>query len=290
MIRNSGPGAWAGRIASAVFTTGLGVLPALGQESGQQGPGTVYYLDGAGGGGSIINFGRGIRKGLERAGFEGEFSEFTWQTGLGILSDQALSEADKQDAGARLAREIKAGIDRRAEDPVHLIGLSAGTAILIHGLEALPDGYYVDTVVLLGSSMDADYDLTRALRHVRGRMHVFVSRHDPVLRTFVPMVGTADRRFALTGVAGLRGFRLPAGADRETRRLYSGITATAWRPEFALYDNFGGHTGATSSRFVSRFIAPLLAPAGGGMTRAPGLRSADSRPGSGERGGSTTAR
>jgi hypothetical protein len=153
-----------------------------------------------------------------------------------------------------------------------LIGLSAGTAVLVYALEALPAGKQVDTVVVLSSSMAAGHDLTEALRHVRGKLYAFGSQHDPVLNAVIPMVGTADREFRLTDVAGLRGFHMPSDAGPETQSLYSKVVNVLWRSEFARYGNLGTHTGATTPDFVARVITPLLKNSS--STQAPALRRA----------------
>ena len=50
--------------------------------------GRVYYLDGAGGGGGLTNWGNGVRDGLKSAGYEGDFVNYRWQSGAGVGVDQ----------------------------------------------------------------------------------------------------------------------------------------------------------------------------------------------------------
>lgn len=169
-----------------------------------------------------------------------------------------MSENSKRDRGRKLAAEIRRELAFRRDRPIHLIGLSAGTAVLVHTLESLPAGYQVHNVVLFGSSIRSDYDLTRALRRVGGRMYVFSSPHDRVLRSLVPALGTADRSYNATSVAGLGGFSVPRGTGPETRRVYAKITHVPYRPDFARHEHDGSHTGATKSAFVQRYVAPLL--------------------------------
>lgn len=218
----------------------------------------VYYFDGAGGGGVLANWGRGVERGFREAGFAGEFINYSWQTGLGAPADQNSSVRYKR---ARAA-EVAAAIARYGEgDPgadISLIGLSAGSAIVVYALEALPPGSEVQDVVLLGASISAQYNLTEALRHVRHRFYVFTSERDEVLGAFVPLVGTADRRYCGRCAAGLYGFHLPPGAGEETRRLYGKIRSIAWRPEFELSGNQGAHLDFVNFAFVHRHIAPLL--------------------------------
>jgi len=218
----------------------------------------VFYCDGAGGGGPLTNWGDSVRQGLLDDGYEGEFRHFRWQTGLGALADQTSSLQYKRRRAGELAGAIRDHWRRFPGGSVHLIGLSAGSAIVVFALEELPDRYRVDHVFLLGSSLSADYDLSRALRRVRGEMYVFTSRHDRVLSVLVPLAGTADRRRVGRRVIGRYGVLMPPDADEETQDLYSRVVHVEWDDARAGLGDPGTHTGATRPQFVRNFIAPLL--------------------------------
>ena len=51
----------------------------------------IFYCDGAGGGGFITNWSRGVCDGMIRAGYSGMGEVFRWHTGLGVAADQASS-------------------------------------------------------------------------------------------------------------------------------------------------------------------------------------------------------
>ncbi len=220
--------------------------------------GMVYYLDGAGGNGLLTNWGPGVKQGLSQAGFQGDFLNFPWETGLGALVDQAGSIEYKRQKASDLAKRICDYSDKHPNEPIHLIGLSCGTAIVVFALEMLPEKYSVDSVVLLGSSMNSSYDLTKALKHVKNGVFVFTSERDDVLRMLVPLTGSADRQYVGDGVAGINGFRAPKNAGGETQNLYRKVNNIRWTPEFAEAGNWGGHTDGTNAPFVKRHVAPLL--------------------------------
>lgn len=220
--------------------------------------GDVYYLDGAGGGGLISNWGRGVKSGLQMAGYNGKFVEFPWETGMGVVADQIASDNYKRQKAGELAAIISKARSTYPDAPITLMGLSAGTAVAVFTLEALPAGCQVDNVVLLGASIGADYNLTKALRRVMGRVYVFTSESDAILNFAVPALGTADRQAGTVPAAGLEGFYLPAGASPETRRLYAKVTNIAWRASFEKDGDYGGHTDTTYPRFVRDYIAPLV--------------------------------
>lgn len=224
--------------------------------------GITYYLDGAGGGSLVTDWGRGVKAGLARGGYRGEFREFRWQTGLGVMADQVSSVDYKRSKAKALADEIVRYTRTHPGQPINLMGLSAGTAVAVYTLEALPEWCAVDNVVLLGSSVDANYDLTRALRHIEDHIYVFTSSRDAVLGFLVPISGTADRDYSGRDIAGLTGFKTPARSSHETRMLYTKVVNVRWQPKYKAAGDFGGHTDATRPAFVAQFITPLLVPEG----------------------------
>ena len=214
--------------------------------------GQVIYLDGAGGGSALTNWGRGVEQGLIRAGFLGGFDNHTWQTGLGVVADQEASVEYKRARAGVVAAEMASYAQTHPGASMNLVALSAGTAVAVYALEQLPEASPVDNVVLLGSSLSKHYDLTRALQRVRNRMYVFTSEKDAVLRFGVSALGTADREFCGACSAGLNGFHLASKASRERRRQYAKVENVEWRAEFARAGNLGGHTDAVDGR-QSRF-------------------------------------
>ena len=113
-------------------------------------------------------------------------------------------------------------------------------------------------MVLLSSSVSADYDLAQALRHVRGDVYVTTSPNDSVLADLAPAFGTADRKYVGREIAGLEGFRMTPNADLQTRRLYAKIMNLAWDPALDRFGDYGGHTDTTRPEFVRHVIAPLV--------------------------------
>lgn len=219
--------------------------------------GYVYYFDGAGGGGMVGNWAGGVRQGLLDAGYSGAGEIVQWNTGLGVVPDQEASVEFKRGKAADCAREIRQYARDNPGAPITLMGLSAGTAVAVFTLESLPPDCQVDNVVLLGASIAANYDLTRALQRVRNRMYVFTSEKDAVLAYMVPMAGTADRQQGVDS-AGLRGFQIPLRGSTDTRTQYAKLVHIRWKPEFAWAGNLGGHVDAVKAPFVQQYIAPLV--------------------------------
>jgi pimeloyl-ACP methyl ester carboxylesterase len=252
------------RIAAAILLSLLALSfaagctrPALPDHEQRLPCGNLYYLDGAGGGTELVNWCGGVRDGLHEAGYPGACEMFTWQTGLGAVADQDADVRYKREKAGELANRIREYRKDQPDAPVSLIGLSAGTAVAVFTAEAMPDDCPIDTIVLLGASIGAGYDLTNALRHVRGKLYVFTSPNDGVLGLLMVVTGTADRQPG--SAAGTTGFVIPAGATEETRKLYADKLVTiAWTKEFERVGNFGHHLDNVNKDFVRTYVAPVV--------------------------------
>lgn len=231
--------------------------------------GYVYYLDGAGGGNAILNWSSGVKEGLQAAGYNAFGEMFDWETGLGPMADAAAG-ADYMRSQARQLVTRIATHRQACPEPAHLIALSAGTAVAVYALESLNDDNLIGNVVLLGSSVSADHDLTAALRHVRGKLYIFTSNTDAVLGFLIPLTGTAGHEPGEP--AGLGGFNLPLGATAETRRLYAEKVVTIrWTQDFERAGNYGGHLDNVNAQFVRDHVAPLIMGARTPGARTPGV-------------------
>jgi len=222
----------------------------------------TWYLDGAGN----LGFGKEtVPLGLEDGGYQGQFKHFIWATYLGPIVDQMVISYNRRQ-GTVLAKEIAKYLDEHPGASVNIIGLSAGTGIAVFALEALPSKYQVDNVIMLSSSLSAEYDLSRALRRVRGGIYFFWSPDDPVLKGVVPLVGTVDREYT-SQVAGLVGARVPPSASRQTREAYAArVHNYRWYPHGGVGPIKLRHAGTTDRAFIREMVAPILVR---GRSRAP---------------------
>jgi pimeloyl-ACP methyl ester carboxylesterase len=224
------------------------------QPRGFSGLGIAYYIGGAGPVGNIGSF--DIPRGLRDAGFLGNVEVVPWQS-WNHAGDQ-LNLSRNREKAAELADDIRAYRRQQPDAPIHLVALSAGTGIATFALEYLPESVKVNNVVYLGCSMSAQYDMSRALRRVRGKMYVVYSSNDIILKNLVWYTGTVDRHDSRDGIAGLEGFRRPPSMYPDTAAQYDKLVNVPFRSEFrdAAYD--GGHTAATNKSFVQFYIAPAL--------------------------------
>lgn len=243
----------------SAFSTGCGTIAY----SAKAQNGITYYCPGAGN----TDFGdAGLRAGLEAAGYKGEVAAYVWTISFNVAIDQTLRFNAKL-KGQQLARLIESYIDKYPGTPVNVVGLSAGTGIAVWALEDLKEGYNVDNVVLLGSSLWHRYDVGKAARHVKGKIYVYFSSNDAILAGPMKLIGSIDGVFGEDG-AGSVGLHSKGGADR--------IVNISWKPEYESMGYYGGHTDSTASGFVRAVLSKhLLTPAVG---TAPGPGTAPPKP------------
>lgn len=231
--------------------------------------GCIFYFDGAGGGTKKSNYALGVVQGMLEAGYHGSGELVSWETDKGLMADQDASVAYKRSKAREGTVKIQSYQEKHQGAPVNLLGFSAGTAEAIFALEALPGTAKVDHVVLLGTSISRDYDLTEALRRVKNKLYIFTSTHDHMVGTLMKLSGTADRKFHDPG-AGIKGFVLPAGASAATRKLYAEkIVTIPYTEDFRKDGDKGHHFDNVKKEFIRDHVAPLLMGRPGIVTPAP---------------------
>ncbi|MCP4250638.1 MAG: hypothetical protein GY778_26655 [bacterium] len=224
------------------------LVPALVgcQKRGEAEPfGKTFYVGGAS---NWDVFTSGVPGGLRDAGYRGDVESFIWTMSFNPLIDQLITVNAKSRASA-LASQIKNYQRRYPDRQVNIIALSAGTGVAVWSLERLDSDTRIDNLILLGSSLSAEYDIRKALRHVSGKIYVFHSPHDAVLQT-VKVVGTIDGKLGVESI-GLVGTRGPGGGDDQ-------VVNTAWSRKYMRYGWAGGHTDCTNSRFVKHILGPII--------------------------------
>lgn len=242
-------------MAAGVTGCGAVVRPiAKLEEQGEERKGITYYIGGAGPIGNVGSW--DVPRGLAEGGYQGFVEVFTWQ-GMTHAGDQINLSRNRAKA-AELAAEIKRYRRRYPAQSVHIIALSAGTGIATFALEYLPEDVGVDRVIFLGCSLSSTYDLTRALRRVRGGLYCIHSQGDAILRNVVWYTGTVDRSAGDEGIAGLDGFQMPASKGPDTERQYQKVHNVPYRTDFAYSGYEGEHTDATQKEFVRDFLAPVV--------------------------------
>jgi pimeloyl-ACP methyl ester carboxylesterase len=213
--------------------------------------GLVVCLSGAGGATGEVDR---IRQGLLDGGVACAIEAFEWSTG-NVLADQMDLAANREKA-AMLARRIEKYQDEHPDCPVHLIGVSAGTGLVVWAVENLDPERPVANVVLVASSLSSRYDLRSALTNVSGCLYCYYSAADLVLGLLVPATGTVDRTGGDSG--GLHGFQAPDDADDHAWALYTEkLSQIGWTAADVAYGHIGDHLGGTQPAYVRQYIASV---------------------------------
>ena len=227
-------------LASLIIT--IAVLSAGCEERDKERFGKTFYLDGAG------NWGYGaadVPAGLMDAGYRGDVELFIWTMSFNPLVDQLNILGAKARASA-LTEKIKSYARAFPNNPINVIALSAGTGVATWAIEGLPSDVRIENLVLLGSSLSHDYDMSRALSHMDGRIYVYYSNLDTVLET-VRVVGTIDGKRGVDSI-GYVGLRPPRGAQDR-------VVNIGWNRSWMRLGWTGAHTDTTNRLFVSQEIS-----------------------------------
>ena len=196
---------------------------------------------------------RELIRGFEQAGFTGKTQIYDWtehDPGLDALLAYKRNHHEAHKVADLITKQFRADPDIQ----IILTGHSGGTGLVVWALEDLPDDVRVQTVYLLASALSPRYDLSKALRHVKGHVYVFTSLGDSlVLGTGTRLFGTIDG--VKSDAAGLMGFVMPKGADKD---LYAKIITEPYERQWINFGHMGNHIGCLSRSFVANVIAPMV--------------------------------
>lgn len=247
-----------------------GMLPALMalMSLGCQGSNTAYLTPERMDRGLVIilpgiegesTFNRDIRRGLEQSGLYCAMPIHHWGRPIPIAGP-LINQVDvlgNRLAGKGIARSIVDYRNSYPGRPVYVVGHSGGGGVAIFAVEALPDGYEVDGVVLLSASISAGYNLTEALQKSRHGIVSFFSRADVgLLVVGTTLAGNVDG--ARGPGAGAFGFDLPKhdadpGRLQAYHKLYQvGLDS---RKEGGFLK---AHSSTTRMGFVAYNVAPWI--------------------------------
>ncbi len=211
-----------------------------------------YLLHLPGIGGTLV-FDHWYVEALRNGGLDAYCEIYNWTCDDPFI--HALQAYERNREQSKIVANMIATRRRQAPDaPIILSGQSGGTGISVFALEDLADGVMVDSVMLISPAVSPDYDLSRALRHVRGHMYVYSSFADvDFLGLGTLIFGTMDG--VQTQAAGRIGFTRPAAGDEEQ---YKKLVSIPWRMEFLLHGDLAMHGGALAPPFARSEIAPRM--------------------------------
>lgn len=215
--------------------------------------------------------------GMKGGGFSGTSEIYDWtgeNKGISALRNRERNEKQSQ----LIADKI---IARRKAHPAGQIVITAhsgGTGLVVWALERLPAEVKVDGVLLLSPALSPDYDLSKALSHIKGKLYTFSSTMDYfVLGIGTKLFGTIDRKSGDS--AGRVGFVKPA--DAADPKQYDKLVSCPYENAWTRFGNIGDHVSVMSQRFSENVLTPLVLshlPGGGGPMTRPFVPGPASKP------------
>jgi pimeloyl-ACP methyl ester carboxylesterase len=207
----------------------------------------------------------GLVQGLKAGGVDSEIELYDWTTGNPALMLVHLRhEARHRKQATAIAQKIVDYQDQYPGRPVNLIGHSGGGGMTLLALEALPHDRRIQSAILLESAISPTYDLRTVFPKVeRGIWNYSSSIADSALLVAgTTVAGTIDGKHTVS--AGAIGFRLPADASDDDRRLYeSKLFERPHSFQMVLNGNLGEHYGCMNYFFVRQELAPIIAASEG---------------------------
>lgn len=193
-----------------------------------------------------------LTQGLLAGGIDAEIYIYDWtgeDEGLNALTNVTRHE----EQSSIIAEQIAAVVKRQPERKIILSCHSGGAGVAAWALEKLPADVQVDTWLIIAAAVSPEFDLSKALSHVRDRAYAFNSSTDTVLGFGTRNFGTIDRQ--KVDSAGKDGFIIPAGADKTQ---YAKLQQFQYDRAWLRLGHSGDHVGATMRPFARKVIAPLL--------------------------------
>jgi pimeloyl-ACP methyl ester carboxylesterase len=194
-------------------------------------------------------------RGLRDAGLNKVVRFFQWD----IPAPDFISHLTRYEDNAEQAKDVAAAIAkyrrRYPQQPIDLVGYSAGGFMALKVAEALPEDVRVRNVILAQPGTSPTYDLSAALWRIEGELVVFYTPSDTLLGgVFTTLFGTLDREFVES--AGKNGFDLETAAPIEAQRAR--VTQVPWSEEWAKYGHPGDHMAILQYRWNKYIVAPYL--------------------------------
>lgn len=238
-------------LATLTVSAGCVTEPAHIIHAVAQPPGWYHiHLPGIGGYRSIDRL---LIRGLQEGGVDAEFEPYDWTENDPGLSALLATQRHKVEA-KKVAEMIEQNVRDHPGSKLTLSAHSGGAGIIVWALEQTPADVIVDDIVLLSPALSPRYDLSAALKHVRGHVYVFYSPYDvAVLGVGTNMFGTIDGVKA--DASGKVGFARPDGADA---KQYEKLVQVPYDSDWIRVGNIGDHIGTLSRPFGKAIVAPLL--------------------------------
>jgi hypothetical protein len=190
--------------------------------------------------------------GLRDGGTDGWLEIYDWTgTDRGLI---ALMQEKRHDEQSTLvANFLTEKVRKYPGVKITLTSHSAGCGIAAWALEKLPEDVVIENWVQMESALSPEFDLTKALKHVRHAYSFYSPLDSVVLGTGTKTAGTVDG--IKSESAGMVTYKMPLGADA---KQYEKLKQFGYEESWLQFGDIGDHIGPMRYRFAKFMIAPLL--------------------------------
>jgi pimeloyl-ACP methyl ester carboxylesterase len=178
-----------------------------------------------------------------------------WSHGYRRNFKDQIDRAHIQAQGCRLARIIRCVRQSCPGRKLHVMGHSAGAAVVLAAANHLPADS-IDRIVFLAPTVSSEADLRPALLCALEGIDVFCSKRDIYGRlTGLTLIGETGR--LCPPVAAIQGFCRPAQLP-DPLCLYTKLRHHWWQKDLSWTGYRGTHSGGYARCHLYHFMLPLL--------------------------------
>ena len=187
-------------------------------------------------------------RGLRRAGCRQQVRLFRWCGAAGallVLPDFVRRRRLRRKA-RRLARFLEQTAEQHPEQPIHVVGYSTGSFLVLEALKQVGPQVRLGEVILLAAAVSPGYEVNDIAGRVP-RVHSFHSYADFLISGLGPLLfGSNDGHWGPG--CGMVGWRNSDGF----------VVQHPWSASAIPLSYFGDHFTITAPAFVAKRIAPIL--------------------------------
>ena len=212
--------------------------------SGTAEKGAVWLVPGIEGQAVLVG---SAEKALHANGYGGLVNRFNWGNPL-IPLWNLCSDKHKEKQSQRLANEIVEYSRNNPGKPIDIIGYSGGGGLAVLAVEKLPADINVRNVTLVHGALSPEYDLTKALAKIDGKLRNLHSKADwLILGLGTRIFGTIDGQ--RTDSAGMVGFDIAKAVPDTDQRIK--FEQVPWK---ITQKRWGGHLGLYDYGFNKKYV------------------------------------
>jgi len=185
--------------------------------------------------------------GIRNSGVGEAIEIVQWASFLDHVMDPTGAQVRNDERARQEAERLAAYQQAHPDQPVTLLGYSAGCWFAVLTAERMPEGTSLDRVILMSASIEKSYDLSMALSHTKDGIVHFWSSKDQFTRDVSAQYNLGDSTQGDPAAS--------FGFDLQDERL----TQIEWDPAWEQYGYYGDHADyLLLPGWIEQFVAPWV--------------------------------